>query len=762
MTEHNPARRRPRARRGRHIARPEHRAAQQPREDEARTARARTFGDLRPSAHGAAAAGTSTGADATGAAAAASASVEPETQAMAPITSADPAPAASSPDPAPEAPVRRTGRHRGTPLEETAALPVAGAAAATTSPADANAATTAATTTDTTDTASVADTGSTDAWSATTGAAPVAAATSADRPRPVRHDPSRGTADGPVRVPGSDTAGRTGATAASVAGTSAASASPSGASAAAGPVTGTDAAAAARGRRRAETPQGSLPRAMGWTALTTLLPGTGLLSTRMRALGIVLLGVVVLAVIGGGAWYLLTDDPLMRVLGLVTRRPVLIGLLVAAIVVGVVWVLQIGLTNIAHNTKERLRGGRRLASGILALVLVVTAAAPFALGAERLYSAQGLLGNHTVFSGNSDTDTAISSGSDPWKDTPRVNILMLGQDAGADRTGTRPDTIMVASIDTKSGATALFSIPRNLQYVRFPEGSIEAKQFPDGFDAFGKDENLINAVWTWADDNKDLFPGDPNPGLTATRHAVEETLGLKTNYYAMVDLEGFSDLVDAIGGVDINVERKIPIGGGTNQSTGGKYPITGYIEAGQQHLDGYHALWYARSREGSDDNNRMCRQQRMVRIVTEEANPVTLAAAFPQLVTATENNIQTDIPADRLDAFVNLAQRVQKSGFQSYPLTRDIDAPGEDNWGRFGHPNWDYVKQWAQTSIEASAQSTTPTSVKDAPAAEAPASEAPSEAAPTSEAPSADAPTTEAPAPAPDPLKSCLPAGEQG
>lgn len=540
---------------------------------------------------------------------------------------------------------------------------------------------------------------------------------------------------------------------------------------------GTGAAAADRGRRRATPAPGSLPVAAGWTALTSLVPGSGLIPTRLRALGLLLVTLLVLVVGGAAAWYVL-GDPLPTVLGLASRRGVVVGALVVLVAVGLVWLLQILLANIAHNAKQRLCGVRRAVSTVLAVLLMAAVAMPFALGAQSLYAAQGLLGNRTVFSGTG--DGKIVAGQDPWAGTERLNVMLLGQDAGADRVGTRPDTIMVASIDTRTGRTALFSLPRNLQYVRFPEGTVEAEQFPEGFDAFGTDENLLNAVWQWADENKDLFPDDPQPGLTATRHAVEQTLGLKTDYYAMVDLQGFEDLVNAIGGVDINVERRIPIGGGTNQSTGGKYPITGWIEPGEQHLDGYHALWYARSREGSDDYNRMCRQQRIVRIVSEESDPARLALAFPRLVTATEDNIVTDIPPAHLDAFVELAMRVKDSGFQSYPVNHDVDAPGSNSWSQGGHPDWDYLHQWVQASIEDSMRSTVAESVKgtEASPATSPATPGAAESSPASQP--ADSPTgetTDAPAEgqdpaqpaapaAPviveDPLKSCLPASEQG
>jgi LCP family protein required for cell wall assembly len=477
--------------------------------------------------------------------------------------------------------------------------------------------------------------------------------------------------------------------------------------------------------------EGSLPRAAGWTVLTSLIPGTGLLTTPLRRIGWVLLGLIIIAALGTGIWFL-AGDPLLSLLKFLSSRRVLIALMVVIAVVGLVWILQVVLSNLAHNTRERLRGRRRAISLIVAVVMVIGVAIPFGRAEQYVFAAQGLLGNESVF--RSHGNGGKLSSSDPWKGTERVNVLLLGQDEGADRTGTRPDTIMVASIDTKTGRTALFSIPRNLQYVRFPEGTVAQREFPDGFDAFGKGQNLINAVWTWAEDNKDDFPDDvQDPGLTATEWAVQETLGLDLDYYAMVNLQGFSDLVDAIGGVQLDVERKIPIGGGTNQSTGGKYPITGYIEPGTQNLKGDKALWYARSREGSSDFNRICRQQRMVRAVSEQANPTKLALNFTKLVGVAGSNIETDVPTDDLDAFVDLGWKVKDAGFASYPIQPGVDLPDRrhDTYFEGGHPDWDYLKEWVQESIDDSMTTTEADSVSEADGESATATEEPSESATT-------------------------------
>jgi anionic cell wall polymer biosynthesis LytR-Cps2A-Psr (LCP) family protein len=142
----------------------------------------------------------------------------------------------------------------------------------------------------------------------------------------------------------------------------------------------------------------------------------------------------------------------------------------------------------------------------------------------------------------------------------------------------------------------------------------------------------------------------------------------------------------------MDVERKIPIGGGTNQLTGGKYPITGWIYPGRQTLDGYHALWYARSREGSDDYDRMARQRCVIAAVREQAEPVKLAKAFPRLAASAERNVETDIRASELDAFVELAQRVQKGTLRSLPFTNEVINPA--------NPDYEAIQELVQQAID--------------------------------------------------------------
>ena len=587
---------------------------------------------------------------------------------------------------------------------------------------------------------------------AATGAAPVGRSAAAIGPAPASGPPADAGGSVPPRSAGSGGAGSGGA------GSGGAGSGGAGGTAAA----------------TAEKDDGSLPKVAFWTVLTTLLPGSGLVTTHLRRIGWVLLAILALAAVTLTA-FLVIGDPVRNGMMLLTNRSVLIAAMITAVVGGLVWALQIVAANLSHSRRQHLEGAKRYVALALAALMVVAVAFPVGRSVQSLWAAQGLLGSTTVFGGRDGEGRTLAEGKDPWANTERVNVLLLGQDAGDDRTGTRPDTIMVASVDTETGQTALFSIPRNLEKVEFPEGTPAAEEFPDGFDYYGPNQDLINAVWTWAEEHPDLFPDDPNPGLTATRWAVEETLGLDTDYYAMVNLQGFEDLVNAIGGVDLVVERRIPIGGGASS-------IDGYIEPGSQKLDGYHALWYARSREGSNDFDRNCRQQRIVRAVAEEADPATLAMSVPRLVSATEANIQTDIPVSNLDAFVDLALRIKDGGFTSYPITPDVTPSG--------NPDYEYLESWVQASIEDSMKQdppesvlgeTEPGSTDPAETGAAPEEESSSDdtadseetteeptteeetteeettedESPTSEATPTDEPTIDH-----DPLKSCLPGGD--
>lgn len=230
----------------------------------------------------------------------------------------------------------------------------------------------------------------------------------------------------------------------------------------------------------------------------------------------------------------------------------------------------------------------------------------------------------------------------------RYNILLLGGDAGEGRDGLRPDSLTLASIDAETGRTVLIGLPRNLQNVPFRDGSVMNREFPRGFDC---EDCLLNAVNTWAQDNAALFD-EPDPGMQATKDAVEGVTGLKVNYYAMINMRGFVRLVDAVGGLRINVRDRVAIGGGTS-------PIYGYIEPGERVLTGREVLWFSRSRAQSSDYARMGRQKCVLAAMAQQLSPRAALFNVKELAESGKEMLDTDIPTRDLDVLIDLALKAR-------------------------------------------------------------------------------------------------------
>lgn len=240
----------------------------------------------------------------------------------------------------------------------------------------------------------------------------------------------------------------------------------------------------------------------------------------------------------------------------------------------------------------------------------------------------------------------------------RYNVLLMGGDAGAGRWGLRPDSMTVASIDAETGKTVLISLPRNMQDFPFPEGSVMDEQFPDGFDEEGL---YLNGLATWALDHAELFKGSKHPGVDATIEGVEGITGLKMNYWAMVNLEGFKDLVDAVGGVELNVRQRIPVGLPHDS-------FFRYIEPGTRTLDGMDTLWFARARHDSDDYSRMARQKCVMSAMLQQVSPQVALRNFEEIAGASSAMVSTDIPRGEVDRFVDLALKARNQKIATLSL----------------------------------------------------------------------------------------------
>ncbi|WP_350269724.1 LCP family protein [Brevibacterium sp. CBA3109] len=485
-----------------------------------------------------------------------------------------------------------------------------------------------------------------------------------------------------------------------------------------------DMAESSRARRHSSRVGETFPGLVGWTSLSTLIPGIGLLRTRFRPLGIILLSGFVLTFVIA-LLYVLIKGP-VRAFGTVVSSPTLLTFLAIALaIIGVIWILAIVISHFGLRRGHRYAPWQNKMAGVLVVSLALIIGIPFGVG-----SVYARVQGDTVSNLFGDSTGDAKSAEDLWADKPYINVFLIGRDNGDDREGTRPDTMLVASIDTKTGNTALISVPRNLAFPIFPEGSELAKTWPDGFRPTGQSSvDLINSVWQWGEENKDNI-GDTHglePGMFATMQAVEGSLGLNLDYWAAVDMAGFEDVVDAIGGVKIDVERPIPMGGGKSMS-GVANEVYGWVDPGPQTLKGKDALWYVRSREGSDNYDRMCRQQRMIKTTLDQINPRELATAYPKLANSATQNIATSIPQNEVPAFIELAIAMQKGDVTTVQINNDVTPTY--------NPDFDLLHKWILGEVKGASKgeetpkptNTAGTDKKDESAKDQPQDEASTEA----------------------------------
>lgn len=418
----------------------------------------------------------------------------------------------------------------------------------------------------------------------------------------------------------------------------------------------------------------SLRRALGLIFMSMILPGSAQVAAGNKKVGRLALRVwliLVLLVLAFGVLFLVNKG---WAIGLYASPITLWVLAVAALVIGGGWTLLM-LDTLRLARLGRLRPGHRPFVGGLALLLalVMGFTSWTAFGAFR--SQAGAFGSFFQGGGTSE------------KHGGRINVLLLGGDAGAGREGLRPDSMTVASVDADTGRTVLISLPRNMEGVPIPESNPLHALYPDGYRC--KDEScMLNALYTLAWDKKSLFPNDSNPGVTTTQQVIEEITGLKINYYALVDMGAFQDLIDAVGGIYLNIPYDVPL------SAEGYYPVR-YLPAGENvYLDGATALEFARSRNKSSDYNRMIRQKCVMQAMLKQLNPTTVLTKFQEIMDAGKNVVSTSVPSSDIGMLLDLATKAKALPIASLSLTPPlVDVV---------HPDFAAIKTMVSDSLAAS------------------------------------------------------------
>ena len=208
-------------------------------------------------------------------------------------------------------------------------------------------------------------------------------------------------------------------------------------------------------------------------------------------------------------------------------------------------------------------------------------------------------------------------------------VMVMGVDRRADDVG-RSDTLMVAALDMDTSKAALLSIPRDTRVA------IE----DNGYDK-------INHAYAFG-------------GHSLTQKTVENLLGVSMDHYILVDTKAFSRIIDAIGGVDLNVEKRMYYEDPWDDNGG----LVIDLYPGEQHLDGDKAIQYVRYRDGEGDIGRVGRQQKFVKAVLAKVISPDMLPRLPQLVEEVRMAVETDMSVTELLEFAKLMQDVHKSGLE--------------------------------------------------------------------------------------------------
>ncbi|MFD0884038.1 LCP family protein [Streptosporangium algeriense] len=359
---------------------------------------------------------------------------------------------------------------------------------------------------------------------------------------------------------------------------------------------------------------------------------------------------------------------------LVTGGPEVLSLIVQP---GWLWVFTLGAVLFAVATvavvvrsyrlvrPRTLSGAARYLSALAVGGLCALVIAPMAYAARLAYISQKMVAS--VFA-----TSATPIPVDPWNGRERLNILLIGADAAANRTGVRTDSMTVASIDTRTGSTVLFGLPRNLEHVPMPEGP-PREHFPFGFGGEPPyTPGLLNEVYQYAEEHPDMVPGVPagRRGPALLKQTISEFTGLDVTNYVMVDMFGFAKIIDAMGGVKVTIKDPI-VYGRQNE---------GLIPAGTRKLSGEEALWFGRSRTYGDDYVRMGRQKCLMNAVTKQADPVTVLRSFERLAEATAHAVSTDIPRELLPNLIELSEKVKGSKIRSFQFVPPLIDTGNPDY----------------------------------------------------------------------------------
>ena len=215
----------------------------------------------------------------------------------------------------------------------------------------------------------------------------------------------------------------------------------------------------------------------------------------------------------------------------------------------------------------------------------------------------------------------------------KATVMIMGVDERADDVG-RSDTLMIATLDPDKNQAALLSVPRDT--------CVKIKGH--GFDK-------INAAYAYG-------------GRKLTQETIESLLNTHIDHYIKINVHGFTKIIDALGGIDIDVEKRMYYEDPWDDD-GGLYID---LQPGMQHMDGKTAITYVRYRDEEGDIGRIKRQQNFMKAVMDKLVSPTIIPKLPAIVSAVSDSVETDMSVSEILSFLGTLQDAKDNGLKSEML----------------------------------------------------------------------------------------------
>lgn len=227
-------------------------------------------------------------------------------------------------------------------------------------------------------------------------------------------------------------------------------------------------------------------------------------------------------------------------------------------------------------------------------------------------------------------NTSAPTMTDTAKNSNALNIMIMGVDRRADDVG-RSDTLMVMTYNENNKQASLLSLPRDTRVY------IEGNKY-----------DKINHAYAFG-------------GHELTKKTVENFLNVPIDYYVLVDIQAFEKIIDAVGGVDINVEKRMYYEDPWDDNGG----LVIDLQPGQQHMDGKTAIQYVRYRDGEGDIGRINRQQKFMKALLAQIISPSILPKLPEILKNLSSAIQTDMPLDKMIGLVSDLPTIAQNGLNS-------------------------------------------------------------------------------------------------